>query len=151
MQMLLRIGGRSIHNSASATMPPLSECCFGVRLRLDFLRVCVKKTPILLTNRLFFLNYVLIYRFAWENTCDFSNSVYICNVFFIVLDLRLTKVGVQRYSFFYILMSRPSIFDEAIPMNGLWPRYLHSIGMILMMFFRTKEQAVVPWRRVLAF
>ena len=29
-------------------------------------------------------------------------SSYICNViFFIVLDLRLTKVGVQRYSFFY--------------------------------------------------
>ena len=27
---------------------------------------------------------------------------YICHViFFIVLDLRLTKVGVQRYSFFY--------------------------------------------------
>ncbi len=25
---------------------------------------------------------------------------YLCNVFFIVLDLRLTKVGVQRYSFF---------------------------------------------------
>ena len=25
---------------------------------------------------------------------------YLCIVFFIVLDLRLTKVGVQRYSFF---------------------------------------------------
>ena len=29
-------------------------------------------------------------------------KLYICYViFFIVLDLRLTKVGVQRYSFFY--------------------------------------------------
>ena len=29
--------------------------------------------------------------------------LYLCNVFFMVLDLRLTKVGVQRYSFFYAL------------------------------------------------
>ncbi|WP_297644900.1 hypothetical protein, partial [uncultured Bacteroides sp.] len=29
--------------------------------------------------------------------CKFQESPYICNVFFIVLDLRLTKVGVQRY------------------------------------------------------
>ena len=36
-----------------------------------------------------------------ENTCRYGKSPYICNVFFIVLDLRLTKVGVQRYSFFY--------------------------------------------------
>src|SRR3712207_5156342 len=32
--------------------------------------------------------------------CSFRKSAYLCNVFFIVLDLRLTKVGVQRYSFF---------------------------------------------------
>ncbi|EGF56452.1 hypothetical protein HMPREF9446_02227 [Bacteroides fluxus YIT 12057] len=32
----------------------------------------------------------------------YGQNLYICNViFFIVLDLRLTKVGVQRYSFFY--------------------------------------------------
>ena len=31
----------------------------------------------------------------------YAESPYLCNVFFIVLDLRLTKVGVQRYSFFY--------------------------------------------------
>ena len=32
----------------------------------------------------------------------FAEYPYICHViFFIVLDLRLTKVGVQRYSFFY--------------------------------------------------
>ena len=33
-------------------------------------------------------------------------KLYICHViFFIVLDLRLTKVGVQRYSFFYVRTS----------------------------------------------
>ena len=34
-----------------------------------------------------------------------QNTDYLCNVFFIVLDLRLTKVGVQRYSFFFALKS----------------------------------------------
>ena len=38
--------------------------------------------------------------------CRILRSPYLCTVFFIVLDLRLTKVGVQRYSFFYALMSR---------------------------------------------
>ena len=33
-----------------------------------------------------------------------AGSPYLCIVFFIVLDLRLTKVGVQRYSFFYACM-----------------------------------------------
>ncbi|MCE9108468.1 hypothetical protein, partial [Bacteroides pyogenes] len=33
--------------------------------------------------------------------CRLAKCPYLCNVFFIVLDLRLTKVGVQRYSFFY--------------------------------------------------
>ena len=40
------------------------------------------------------------YFFSWI-ICRFIKSPYLCNVFFIVLDLRLTKVGVQRYSFFY--------------------------------------------------
>ena len=31
----------------------------------------------------------------------YAEYPYLCTVFFIVLDLRLTKVGVQRYSFFY--------------------------------------------------
>ena len=35
----------------------------------------------------------------------YAESPYLCNVFFIVLDLRLTKVGVQRYSFFYVRTS----------------------------------------------
>ena len=34
--------------------------------------------------------------------CGFNRNVYFCTVFFIVLDLRLTKVGVQRNSFFYV-------------------------------------------------
>ena len=36
--------------------------------------------------------------------CNIQKNPYLCTVFFIVLDLRLTKVGVQRYSFFYTLM-----------------------------------------------
>ena len=44
------------------------------------------------------------YFFSWI-ICRFIRSTYLCNVFFIVLDLRLTKVGVQRYSFFYVRTS----------------------------------------------
>ena len=40
------------------------------------------------------------YFFIWI-ICSYPESPYLCTVFFIVLDLRLTKVGVQRYSFFY--------------------------------------------------
>ncbi|RGQ13320.1 hypothetical protein DWW88_16770 [Bacteroides cellulosilyticus] len=40
-----------------------------------------------------------------HGTCYFQKSAYLCTVFFIVLDLRLTKVGVQRYSFFYVYTS----------------------------------------------
>ena len=36
-----------------------------------------------------------------HKTCIIPESPYLCIVFFIVLDLRLTKVGVQRNSFFY--------------------------------------------------
>ena len=36
---------------------------------------------------------------------NFAKSPYLCIVFFIVLDLRLTKVGVRRYPFFYALKS----------------------------------------------
>ena len=39
--------------------------------------------------------------FSFFLICRIRESPYLCNVFFIVLDLRLTKVGVQRYSFFY--------------------------------------------------
>ena len=39
-----------------------------------------------------------------HGTCYFQKSAYLCTVFFIVLDLRLTKVGVQRYSFFFLYL-----------------------------------------------
>ena len=38
--------------------------------------------------------------FLFKTFGGLVKSHYLCNVFFIVLDLRLTKVGVQRYSFF---------------------------------------------------
>ena len=37
----------------------------------------------------------------------YAESPYLCNVFFIVLDLRLTKVGARRCSFFYAYTLRP--------------------------------------------
>jgi hypothetical protein len=46
----------------------------------------------------------LFHCFIWR----YSKSAYICNVFFIVLDLRLTKVGVRRDSFFYGVPRTPS-------------------------------------------
>ncbi len=33
--------------------------------------------------------------------CNFTNNPYLCIVFFIVLDLRLTKIGTQRSPFFF--------------------------------------------------
>ena len=38
----------------------------------------------------------------------YAESPYLCNVFFIVLDLRLTKVGARRCSFFYVYTSQKS-------------------------------------------
>ena len=37
-------------------------------------------------------------------SCKFPKYPYLCIVFFIVLDLRLTKVGARRCSFFYVYM-----------------------------------------------
>ena len=37
--------------------------------------------------------------------CKIEKSPYFCIVFFIVLDLRLTKVGARRCSFFYVYTS----------------------------------------------
>ncbi len=46
-----------------------------------------------------FLNLCYItYIFSWI-ICKYHRSPYLCNVFFIVLDLRLTKVGARRCSF----------------------------------------------------
>ena len=33
--------------------------------------------------------------------CNFTKNPYLCIVFFIVLDLRLTKIGTQRSPFFF--------------------------------------------------
>ena len=43
-----------------------------------------------------------ITQFLVPNICRKLKSPYLCNVFFIVLDLRLTKVGARRCSFFYV-------------------------------------------------
>ena len=61
----------------------------------------LKEGPYVFTYPSLFLN--LCYRtyfFSWI-ICRFIRSPYLCNVFFIVLDLRLTKVGARRCSFFY--------------------------------------------------
>ena len=51
------------------------------------------------------LTYVKKWGGKWKKygaySCRFARKPYLCNVFFMVLDLRLTKVGVQRYSFFF--------------------------------------------------
>ena len=39
--------------------------------------------------------------FLPQNICRFTKNPYLCTVFFIVLDLRLTKVGARRCSFFF--------------------------------------------------
>ena len=48
--------------------------------------------------------------FLERTICIQLNILYLCTVFFIVLDLRLTKVGVQRYSFFMSVLY--GYFDE---------------------------------------
>ncbi|RGN35254.1 hypothetical protein DXB65_11520 [Bacteroides oleiciplenus] len=55
-----------------------------------------------------------------HGTCYSQKNAYLCTVFFIVLDLRLTKVGVQRCSFFYahipyIPLNRSDILNFNIP------------------------------------
>ena len=46
------------------------------------------------------LNNIVLLRKIQINYCRIPESPYICTVFFIVLDLRLTKVGARRCSFF---------------------------------------------------
>ena len=73
----------------------------------------------------FFLN--LCYRtyfFSWI-ICRFIRSPYLCNVFFIVLDLRLTKVGVQRHSFFMFVRQ---LWGEKLP--GLCYRFLLIVSFL---------------------
>ena len=74
--------------------------------------------------RPFFLICVIKHTFFSWIICRFSKCPYLCNVFFIVLDLRLTKVGVQRYSFFYAhvfhpLLFRKHLFYVAVPFTTI--------------------------------
>ena len=55
--------------------------------------------------------------FIWI-ICYFHKSTYLCTVFFIVLDLRLTKVGARRCSFFYIYTYRIYRKIETINSNN---------------------------------
>ena len=47
------------------------------------------------------LNYVTKHMFSHTRFGKRAKIAYICTVFFIVLDLRLTKIGAKRCSFFY--------------------------------------------------
>ena len=73
-----------------AHIPFFSECGYINRIFL-----MPFKTRYVLLN-LCYKTHVNVHK-----TCIIPESPYLCIVFFIVLDLRLTKVGVQRNSFFY--------------------------------------------------
>ena len=69
----------------------------------------LKEGGVRLHIRPLFLIYVMKHTFFSWIICRYVRSPYLCTVFFIVLDLKLTKVGVQRYSFFYAHMSGTSL------------------------------------------
>ena len=46
--------------------------------------------------------------FPIRNIWRYHQKPYLCTVFFIVLDLRLTKVGVRRDSFFFARIPKAS-------------------------------------------
>ena len=54
------------------------------------------------------LNFCYISQLLRRIICYFPKNTYLCNVFFIVLDLRLTKVGARRCSFFFCKKMKPS-------------------------------------------
>ena len=56
---------------------------------------------------MFYLNDVIKHTFLTPFYCKFQGSPYLCNVFFIVLDLRLTKVGLSG-ALFYVYTFRLS-------------------------------------------
>ena len=62
---------------------------------------------------------------------NFRINRYLCNVFFIVLDLRLTKVGVQRDSIFFAFS----------------PRQAYKRMRLLAYSKRTKEVPTNIWKR----
>ena len=59
--------------------------------------------------------------FSWK-VCQCPKSPYICNVFFIVLDLRLTKVGARRCSFFYVHTPTSSQPKEVLKQSPIHPK-----------------------------
>ncbi|GFH97830.1 hypothetical protein IMSAGC004_00213 [Bacteroidaceae bacterium] len=61
------------------------------------------------------LNNIILKYKTERISCIIPNYPYLCIVFFIVLDLRLTKIGARRCSFFYVRKSKqpsPKIFKE---------------------------------------
>ena len=54
--------------------------------------------------------------------CRYHKSPYLCNVFFIVLDLRLTKVGARRCSFFYVHTPTSSQPKEVLKQSPIHPK-----------------------------
>ena len=59
-------------------------------------------------------------------SCKFPKYPYFCIVFFIVLDLRLTKVGARRCSFFIL---SPYFYDKtSISFNPETSTYLQSFS-----------------------
>jgi hypothetical protein len=50
------------------------------------------------------IKYVIKHIIFVEKYCRLLQKPYLCNVFFMVLDLRLIKVGVKRYPFFFALL-----------------------------------------------
>ncbi len=54
---------------------------------------------------MFYLNDVIKHTFLTPFYCKFQGSPYLCNVFFIVLDLRLTKVGLSGALFLCLYVS----------------------------------------------
>ena len=73
-------------------------CSRKDKMREETLCVCISK-------ELGFENLKVCYIAAVfaHGACFFGKSAYLCSVFFIVLDLRLTKVGIRRDPFFYAL------------------------------------------------
>ena len=63
-----------------------------------------------------------------------NNIHYLCSVFFIVLDLRLTKVGVQRYSFFLCLEVK-GIVDMVFLVAIVYSGYSIYSGCLFLLFY----------------
>ena len=63
-------------------------------------------------------------------SCKFPKYPYLCIVFFIVLDLRLTKVGARRCSFFMSIryLRIQSAFSIAFFINGSMISYPSLFG-----------------------